>query len=144
MSTWPTAPLIHIDKGTCGDADISDTTATLVDVNTPEHGYYHPDGPRAGQYIYEGYPDEKITASRPCTAVPTGELTALRDAFMGVELTNFQHAVIQKLSAHMPRMQPATKNDPLVPKIAFGERGDDNRVAATIEMVPLSSTYDAP
>lgn len=42
MSTWPTAPLIRIDKGTCGDADISDTTATLVDVNTPEHGYYHP------------------------------------------------------------------------------------------------------
>ena len=144
MSTWPTTPLIRIDKGTCGDADISDTTATLVDVNTPEHGYYILDGPRAGQYIYEGYPDEKIIAARPCVAVPTGELAALRDAFMGVELTNFQHAVIQKLSAHIPGTQPATKNDPLVPKIAFGERGDDNRVAATNEMVPLSSTYDAP
>jgi len=35
-------------------------------------------------------------------------------------------------------------NDPLVPKIAFGEIGDDNQVAATIEMVPPSSTYDAP
>jgi hypothetical protein len=144
MSTWPTAPLIRIDKGTCGDTDISDTTATLVDVNTPEHGYYLLDGPRAGQYIYEGYTDEKITASRPCTAVPTGELTALRDAFTGVELTNFQHAVIQKLSAHIPRMQPATKNDPLTPKIAFSEHGDDNRATATIETVPPSSTYDAP
>nr|DAM79864.1 MAG TPA: hypothetical protein [Caudoviricetes sp.] len=35
-------------------------------------------------------------------------------------------------------------NDPLVPKITFGERGDDNRVTVTTEMVPLSSTYDVP
>lgn len=35
-------------------------------------------------------------------------------------------------------------NDPLVPKITFGERGDDNRVTVTIEMIPLSSTYDTP
>lgn len=103
MSTWPTAPLIRIDKGTCGDTDISDTTATLVDVNTPEHGYYLLDGPRAGQYTYEGYPDEKITASRPCTAVPTGELVALRHAFMGVKLTRFQYEVIQKLLTHTPK-----------------------------------------
>lgn len=35
-------------------------------------------------------------------------------------------------------------NDPLVPKIEFGERGDDNRVTITIDLVPLSSTYDVP
>ena len=35
-------------------------------------------------------------------------------------------------------------NDPLVPKITFGERGDNNRATATIETVPPSSTYDAP
>lgn len=35
-------------------------------------------------------------------------------------------------------------NDPLVPKITFGEIGDDNRIAVTIDMVPPSSTYDAP
>lgn len=116
----------------------------MVDVNNHKYSYYFFDGPRAGQCIHEGCPDEKITASRPCTAVPAGELTALRDAFTGVELTNFQHAVIQKLSAHIPRMQPATKNDPLTPKITFRERGDDNRATVTIEMVPLSSTYDAP
>lgn len=142
--TWPTEPLIRIDRGMIQETDISGTTGTLVDVNNPEYGYYLLDGPRAGQYIYEGYPDEKITAWRPCTAVPIGELTALRNAFMGVELSNFQHTAIQKLIAHTPRMQPATNNDPLVPKIAFGDRGNDNRVTVTIEMVPLSSTYDVP
>lgn len=35
-------------------------------------------------------------------------------------------------------------NDPLVPKIEFGEVGDDNRVTVTIEMVSLSATYDVP
>lgn len=35
-------------------------------------------------------------------------------------------------------------NEPLVPKITFGECGDDNRVTVTIDMVALSSTYDAP
>lgn len=35
-------------------------------------------------------------------------------------------------------------NDPLVPKIEFGEVGDDNRVTVTIDMIPLSATYDAP
>lgn len=144
MTAYPSVPLIRIDKGACGDTDISGAITTLVDVNNHKYGYYLLDGPHAGQCIHEGYPDEKITASHPCTAVPTGELTALRDAFTGVELTNFQHAVIQKLSAHIPRMQPATKNDPLTPKITFGERGDDNRATVTIEMVPLSSTYDTP
>lgn len=35
-------------------------------------------------------------------------------------------------------------DDPLVPKIKFGERGDDNMVTVTIGMVPLSATYDVP
>lgn len=35
-------------------------------------------------------------------------------------------------------------NDTLVLKITFGEPGDDNRVTVTIDMVPLSSTYDIP
>lgn len=35
-------------------------------------------------------------------------------------------------------------DDPLVPKIEFGERGDDNRVTVTIDLFPLSSTYDVP
>nr|DAM79865.1 MAG TPA: hypothetical protein [Caudoviricetes sp.] len=108
--TWPTAPLIRIDKGACGDTDISGTTATLVDVNNPEYGYYLLDGPQAGQYIYEGYPDEKIAAWRPCTAVPIGNLVAMRAAFMGVELTNFQHAVIQKLFAH-PSKEAASESE---------------------------------
>ena len=35
-------------------------------------------------------------------------------------------------------------NDPLVPKVTFGEVGDDNMVTVTIDMVPLSATYDVP
>lgn len=35
-------------------------------------------------------------------------------------------------------------NDPLVPKIEFGEVGDDNTGTVTIDMIPLSATYDAP
>lgn len=37
-----------------------------------------------------------------------------------------------------------TTNDPLVPKIEIGERGDDNRVTVTIDTIPLSATYDVP
>ena len=142
--TWPIAPIIRIDKGVVRENDISGTTATLASVDDPEFGYYLLDGPKQGITICEDVVGESIIAARPCVAVPTGELAALLDALTGVELTNFQHAVIQKLSAHIPRMQPATKNDPLTPKIAFRERGDDNQVAATIETVPPSSTYDAP
>ena len=141
---WPTEPLIRIDKGVLRGNDISGTTATLADVDDPEFGYYLLDGPKQGFTICEDVAGESITAARPCAAVPIGELKALRNAFMGVELTNFQHAVIQKLIARTPIRQPATNNDPLGPKMAFGERGDDNRVAVTIDMVPLSSTYDVP
>lgn len=35
-------------------------------------------------------------------------------------------------------------NDLLVPKIEFGEVGDDDRVTVIIDLVPLSSTYDVP
>lgn len=35
-------------------------------------------------------------------------------------------------------------NDPLVPKFEFGEVGDDNRITVTIDLTPLTSTYDVP
>ena len=41
-----------------------------------------------------------------------------------------------------PRSQLMNTNDPLVPKIEFGEVGSDNRITVTIDMVPLSATYD--
>lgn len=144
MNTRPTAPLIIIDKGKCHGTDISGSTAALVDAGNPACGYYILDGPRAGWCINDDYTINEIAAWRECAAVPTGELVALRAAFMGVELSNFQYAVIQKLCAHPQRRWPMNPNDPLVPKIEFGERGDDNRVTATIDMVPLSSTYDVP
>lgn len=44
----------------------------------------------------------------------------------------------------IPKEAADATNDPLAPKIEIGERGDDNRVTVTIDMVPLSSTYDVP
>ena len=35
-------------------------------------------------------------------------------------------------------------NDRLVPKIDLGERGDDNRITVTIDMIALPATYDTP
>nr|DAO81980.1 MAG TPA: hypothetical protein [Caudoviricetes sp.] len=140
----PTEPLIRIDKGTYGDADISDATATLVDVHNPEYGYYLLGGPLAGQYIWEGQEDEEITAYRPCTAVPIGELSFLRNVFMGAELSVNQNAAIQRIISYLPKVTADHPNDPLVPKIKIGERGDGNRVTVTIDMAPLSSTYDVP
>lgn len=134
----------RIDKGVLRGNDISGTTATLADVDDPEFGYYLLDGPKQGFTICEDVAGESVITARPCVAVPTGELVALRAAFMGVELSNFQHAVIQKVFAHIPATGPTNPNDPLVPKIEIGERGDDNRVTVTTDMVPLSSTYDVP
>ena len=102
MSTRPTAPLIIIDKGECCGKDISGSTATLADTDNPSWGYYILDGPRVGWLVNDDYTIDEIAAWRECTAVPTGELVALRDAFMGVGLSNFQHAVIRKLAAHLP------------------------------------------
>lgn len=142
--TWPIAPIIRIDKGMLRGNDISGTTATLSDVDDPEFGYYLLDGPKQGFTICEDVVGESIIAARPCMAVPTSDPVALWAAFIGVELTNFQHAVTQKVFAHLPATGPMNPNDPLVPKITFGERGDDNRVAVTVDMAPLSSTYDVP
>jgi hypothetical protein len=101
--TWPIAPIIRIDKGVVRENDISGTTATLASVDDPEFGYYLLDGPKQGITICEDVVGEAIIAARPCVAVPTGELTALRDAFMDVELTRFQYEVIQKLLTHTPK-----------------------------------------
>ena len=36
-------------------------------------------------------------------AIPIGELSFLRDVFMGAELSKNQYAAIQKLAAHLPK-----------------------------------------
>jgi len=95
----PTEPLIRIDKGTYGGADISGTTATLVDVGNPETGYYLIDGPLAGQYIWEGYEDEEITTWRPCVAVPNNTMDKLHAAFYDMDMTEQQREAFQSLEA---------------------------------------------
>lgn len=35
-------------------------------------------------------------------------------------------------------------NNPLVPKVTLSEVGGDNMVTVTIDMIPLSATYDIP
>ena len=103
MDTWPTAPLIRIDRGAIRETNISGTTATLVDVDDPEFGYYLLDGPKYGYTICEDVIGEAISVARPCAAVPIGELTFLRNVFMGAKLSKNQCAAIQRLTACLPR-----------------------------------------
>lgn len=103
MSDWPTEPLILIDKGSYRGVNIGGTTATLVDAEDPESGYYLIDGPKIGYSIHEDNLLEHITAWRHCVAIPIGELSFLRDVFMGAELSKNQYAAIQRLSAHLPK-----------------------------------------
>ena len=142
--TWPTEPLIRIDRGAIRETDISGTTATLADINDPESGYYLLDGPKYGYTIREDVIGEAISAARPCVAVPIGELSFLRNVFMGAELSVNQNAAIQRIISYLPKVTADHPNDPLVPKIEISERGDNNRVTVTVDMVPLSSTYDVP
>jgi hypothetical protein len=74
-----------------------------VDAEDPESGYYLIDGPEIGYSIHEDSPLEHITAWRHCVAIPIGELSFLRDVFMGAELSKNQYAAIQRLSAHLPK-----------------------------------------
>lgn len=103
MDNRPTEPLIRIDKGSHRGVDIGGTTATLTDAEDPESGYYLIDGPQIGYSIYEDTLSDDITAWRPCAAIPIGELTFLRDVFMGAKLSKNQHAAIQRLAAHLPK-----------------------------------------
>lgn len=101
--TWPTEPLIRIDRGAIQETDISGTTATLADVDDPEFGYYLLDGPKYGYTICADVIGEAISVARPCVAVPIGELSFLRDVFMGAKLSKNQIAAIQRLSSYLPR-----------------------------------------
>lgn len=103
MSTWPTDLIIRIDKGVCQGTDLSGTTATLADVDDPDFGYYLLDGPKFGYVICEDVASESIAASRPCAAVPIGELAFMRDVFMGAKLGRNQLKAIQRLSSYLPR-----------------------------------------
>ena len=141
---WPTSLIIIIKNATTGCKDVRDAIATITTPGRPQDGYTILTGESAGLTILPNFADDSIAEWEEITIIPTGELVALRDAFMGVELSNFQHAVIRKLFAHLPATGPMNPNDPLVPKITFGEPGDDSRVAVTIDMAPLSSTYDVP
>lgn len=99
---YPTVPLIQILSGKHNNKDIPGAIATLVDTYDPTFGYYTLNGPCAGFTVVPDRPGDKINAWRECAAVPTSELVAMRAAFMGVELSDFQHAVIQKVFAHIP------------------------------------------
>lgn len=103
METRPTAPLIIIDKGELCGIDISGSTATLVEVGNPASGYYLLDGPRLGWCINNDQSPKGITAWRECVAVPIGELSFLRDVFMGAKLSKNQIVAIQRLSSYLPR-----------------------------------------
>lgn len=101
--TRPSASIIRIDKGQYRGVDIGGTTATLADAEEPDSGYYLLDGPMVGRYIHHDIYLTSIYAWRPCVAIPIGELSFLRDAFMGSKLSKNQIAAIQRLSSYLPR-----------------------------------------
>lgn len=100
MNTQPTSPLIIIDKGTCCGADISGTTATLVDVDNPIFGYYLIDGPRVGYRVNDDISPEDITAWRPCAAVPHEVIDKLHAAFYDTNMTEQQREAFEAFETY--------------------------------------------
>lgn len=100
MNTIPTAPLIRIDKGEYCGTDISGTTATLVDVDYPECGYYLLDGPRTGYAINEDCVSEANSAWHPCMAVPNDVIDKLHAAFYDTDMTEQQREAFQALETY--------------------------------------------
>ena len=100
---WPTKPLIRILSGKHNNKSISNTIATITDVDDPKFGYYLIDGPYAGFTVTPGATGDEISAWRECAAVPISELAFLRDVFMGAETSRNQTAAIHKLYRHLPR-----------------------------------------
>ena len=56
-----------------------------------------------GHYIHHDIYLTSIYAWRPCVAVPIGELSFLRNVFMGAKLSKNQIAAIQRLSSYPPQ-----------------------------------------
>nr|DAS28991.1 MAG TPA: hypothetical protein [Caudoviricetes sp.] len=100
---WPTSPIIIIKNATTGCKDVRNAIATTTTPGHPEDGYTILTGESAGLTILPNFADDSIAEWEEVTIIPTGELVALRHAFMGVKLTRFQYEVIQKLLTHTPK-----------------------------------------
>ena len=107
MTNWPTAPLIHITKGSVGYSDIKNVIAVPATIGTPTDGYYIVTGESAGRSVLPNFNDDSIDEWEEVTAVPTAALKHLRDVFLGVELPLTQFAAIQQVVSHLSADKPS-------------------------------------
>lgn len=107
MANWPTAPLIHITKGSVGYSDIKNVIAVSTTIGAPIDGYYIVTGESAGRSVLPSFNGDRIDAWEEVTAVPTAALKHLRDVFLGVELPLTQFAAIQQVTSHLPADKPS-------------------------------------
>lgn len=109
--TWPTSPIIIIKNGTTGFKDVHNVIAAHTTPGHPEDGYTILTGDSARLSILPNFTGDSIiewekatvVPAHTCAAVPIGELSFLRDVFMGSELSKNQIAAIQRLSSYLPR-----------------------------------------
>ena len=107
MTNWPTAPLIHITKGSVGCSDIKNVIAVPATIGTPTDGYYIVTGESAGRSVLPNFNGDRIDAWEEATAVPTSTLKRLRDVFMGADLDNRRFAALQEVLSCLPADKPS-------------------------------------
>ena len=102
MTNWPTAPLIHITKGSVGYSDIKNVIAVPVTIGTPTDGYYIVTGESAGRSVLPNFNDDSIDEWEEVTAVPTAALKRLQGAFRGVDVIKSLESPLLEVLSHLP------------------------------------------
>ena len=100
MTNWPTAPLIRITNGTRNNKDISNSTATLVDLDDPKFGYSLIDGPYAGFTVAPDVIGDKIISWENATAVPDEVIDNIHAAFYDTNMNEQQREAFQTLETY--------------------------------------------
>ena len=107
MTNWPTAPLIHITKGSVGCSDIKNVIAVPATIDTPTDGYYIVTGESAGRSVLPNFNDDSIDEWEEVTAVPTAALKRLQEAFRGVDVIKSLESPLLEVLSHLPANKPS-------------------------------------
>lgn len=99
MTSWPTARLIHIARGSADGCELKDVVAIKGNAANAYRGY--------GLHLVEGWDGDEIEEWEEVEAVPTAALKRLRDVFLGVELPFAQFAAIQQVTSRLPADKPS-------------------------------------
>lgn len=107
MTNWPTAPLIHITKGSIGYSDIKNVIAVPATIGNPTDGYYIVTGESAGRSVLPNFNDDSIDEWEEVTAVPTAALKRLRDAFRGIYVIESLEPPLLEVLSYLPADKPS-------------------------------------